>query len=75
MSLRKYERENKALKGKWMEKAWDMVNEGCSKLLHHSKQTKLQWLQDQGQINWDMKLEDISGTKLGDIWKIKLIRL
>jgi hypothetical protein len=30
-------------------KRW--FDEGCSKLLHHRKQAKLQWLQDPSEIN------------------------
>jgi hypothetical protein len=32
-------------------KPW--FDEGCSKLLYKRKQTKLQWLQDPREINWD----------------------
>jgi hypothetical protein len=32
-------------------KPW--FNEGCSELLDHRKQAKLQWLQFQSKINWD----------------------
>jgi hypothetical protein len=32
-------------------KPW--VDEGCSELLDHRKQAKLQWLQDLRELNWD----------------------
>jgi hypothetical protein len=49
-------------------KPW--FDERCSKLLDRRKQVKLQWLQNQNEINGDnMKniIRDISGIKRGNV--------
>jgi hypothetical protein len=56
-------------------------DEGCSTLLDQRKQTRLEWLQDPSEINWDdlnnVRLEASrhSGKKWWNAWKTNLMNL